>query len=121
MEAVAYWRDCYAGRTLRDPNVILNPSQQSLAAAGQQVLALEPGDTDRLILAAGGAGQFNPAWRPAQGRRVHSRDFGAVVAANDDGSDRLNTAAHVGSKIYGENVEMTSIGHVCMGWGSRGL
>lgn len=99
--------------------MIFNPAQQGLAAAGQQVLALEPSDTDRLIRTAGGAGQFNPAWRPVQGRRVHSRDFGAAVAANDDGSDRLNTAVHVGGKIYGENVEMTCIGHVCIGAGRR--
>lgn len=117
MEAVAYWRDCYAGRTRCDPNVIFNPTQQSLAAAGQQVLALEPGDADRLIRTAGGAGQFNPAWRSAQGRRVHLRGFGAAVAANGNGSDRLDMAARVSSKIYRENVEMTCIGHVCIGAG----
>ena len=81
------------------------------------MLAFESGDADRLIRAAGGAGQSNHAWRPAQGRRVHLRGFGAAVAANGDRSDRLNTAAHVGSKVYGEDVEMTCIGHVCIGAG----
>lgn len=81
------------------------------------MLTFESGDTDRLIRAAGGAGQFNHVWRPAQGRRVHLRGFGAAVAANGNGSDRLDMAARVSSKIYRENVEMTCIGHVCIGAG----